>query len=73
MATEKLNFGNNRSQVAYDMAKNIWYQRDKSYHPGSENTKEFLDLVQECVRALEPGHRALEGEVPIYKSSSQTL
>lgn len=51
----KLNAGDNKSQVAYDMARDIWFRSDTDLN--YENRKEFLDLVQECVQALQSGMR----------------
>jgi hypothetical protein len=55
MAVEnvKLNSGDNLSEVAYNMAVNLWKNtHDES--PALDNKDAFLDLVQECAKSLNP-------------------
>ena len=59
----KLNAGDNKSEVAYKMAMELWRAQDAQGlkpSPNLDNKKEFLDLVQECVRALKDGRRVIE-------------
>ncbi|WP_170571105.1 hypothetical protein [Ruegeria atlantica] len=56
MAVEnvKLNSGDNKSEVAYQMALSMWQQSNQGKSPNRDSKAEFLDLVQDCVRALQP-------------------
>lgn len=48
----KLNSGDNKSEVAYRMALNLWHASNGNLNPSLENKDVFLDLVNECVWAL---------------------
>lgn len=56
MAVEKvnLNAGDNKSDVAYKMALSMWVESKGGYRPKIEDKDAFLDLVQDCARALTP-------------------
>jgi hypothetical protein len=68
MAVEnvKLNSGDDKARVAYQMALGMWNQTHGGNDPKIDDQIEFLDLVQNCARAISPrfpysmGKKAIE-------------
>ena len=56
----KLNSGDNKSAVAYQMALDLWQTTNQGKRPSLESKDEFLNLVQECVQSLMSGVRRSE-------------
>jgi hypothetical protein len=56
MAVEnvKLNSGDDKARVAYDMALRMWHKTKAGQDPKIDDQGEFLDLVQCCARAITP-------------------
>lgn len=53
----ELNAGDNKSEVAFRMARNLWNATERGAPYENDNKSDFLDLVQECVCALSIGGR----------------
>lgn len=66
MAVEKvnLNAGDDRARVAYEMAMMMWYNSHDGDQPKTEDQVEFLDLVQNCARAISPVFSYVMGKRP---------